>query len=54
MCGTDWSIESFDAPEFPELFKTVQQLKKNRICWQECGIVQVEVTLVKVITKGDF
>ena len=36
------------------IYPTIKDLKKNKKCVEECGIVKVEVKLVKVIEEGRF
>lgn len=47
MCGIDWQYECGPGVNSPTLYETIKALKKDRICWEECGIVEVELTLVK-------
>ena len=56
MCATDWDIELPLAPdvEFPEIYKSQKALKRARKCWQECGIVQVEVSFKRLAVKGKW
>lgn len=34
-----------------EVYDTIEQLKKERTCVAECGIVEVEVTLKRVVAQ---
>jgi hypothetical protein len=54
MCATDWFIEMPSGPEvgFPELYRTMKALRKERKCSRYCGIVEVELKLVKLRVKG--
>lgn len=54
MCGTDFTVEAMQAPNFPELFKSVAHLKKARSCWVECGIVEVEIVKKRWRRKSVF
>lgn len=46
ICTTDFHHD-FDESnaDLPEFFSTLKSLKKNRTCWKECGIVQVQVSV---------
>ena len=54
MCTTDWRYETTMKSGFPEIYKSVKDLKKNRICYVECGITKVEVVFVKCVLKENF
>lgn len=57
ICETDWNHEiDPDNADPPEFFSTIKRLKKNRTCWRECGIVQVEVSvrLIRSVKKGEL
>lgn len=55
MCTTDWLYELREPHlSFPELYKSLQDIRKRRVCVQECGITKVEIHLVKEVTKPDF
>ncbi len=53
MCMTDWDIEIpwHRKGEFPEVYKSMAALKRDRSCWRECGIVEVEVKFKRVALK---
>lgn len=51
-CGIDWNNEV--GQTCAEFFPTVKDLKKNRSCWSECGIVEIELVLNKWIKKQNF
>ena len=44
-CSTCWLHD----PDF-RVYASVERLKDNCYCWEECGIVEVEVKRVKDIT----
>lgn len=55
MCQTDWLHEIGEAPDLEgrmPIYSSIEDLKKEKTCWDECGIVEIELTLKKVITKG--
>lgn len=55
MRGTDLFTEAWIEPKkFPELYRTIKELKAERNCWRECGIVEVEVKEVKWRRKGSL
>ena len=37
-----------------EVFPSIEDLKNNKPCTQQCGIVEVEIKLKKVIRESDF
>lgn len=49
LCGTDYYHEIGECTT--HTFASVKALKQNNKCWRECGIVKVEVRLVKWMTK---
>ncbi len=54
VCGTDWTCEipwNRDAC-FPEIYRTQAALKRDRSCWKECGIYEVEVRFTRVVRKS--
>jgi len=54
MCGVDYQCELEN--DYVKIFVSPEELKKNKVCWEECGIVEVELDLtnVKWIEKQDF
>ncbi len=52
MCQTDWDFELGEACGGTKLYPSVEDLKENRKCVKQCGIVQVKVTLTKLIDPG--
>ena len=52
MCKTDWDYEIGNGTV--EVYDTIEQLKKERTCVAECGIVEVEVTLKRVILNDQI
>lgn len=58
-CGVDWQHEigPHGAPDLSgkvPLYNSIEDLKAKRKCWIECGIVELEVTLVKWAEKQDL
>jgi hypothetical protein len=48
VCGTDWDWEIGEAPSC-DVYDSVESLKRKKTCWKQCGIVELEVRLSKVI-----
>jgi hypothetical protein len=47
-CGIDWQCEIGEAPDLEgkmPLYSTIEELKENRTCWKECGIVELSIKL---------
>lgn len=56
-CGIDWDVEANfwrETSTLPILYPSVKQLKKDRLCWQECGIVELNLSSTKWIVKQDL
>lgn len=49
MCKTDWDCEIGAAPNGTKIYYSEVDLRHHRSCVRECGIVEVETRLVKVI-----
>lgn len=54
MCKTDWDFELGNALDGNKIYPSQGSLLANRSCIAECGMVEVEVRLRKVIQKEDF
>jgi len=52
MCATDWDIDIPLGAQDIKIITDLKYFKKTRKCWKECGIVEVELTCIKVIKKG--
>ena len=52
MCATDWYYELGYATGGNRVYASIEDLKSDRPCVEECGIVEVEVRLIKDITKA--
>lgn len=46
VCGVDWQEEIGECNDV-KLYSSIEALKKARQCWQECGIVEIEITVKK-------
>jgi hypothetical protein len=51
MCKIDWDEELGNAPS-STVYASLSYLKQQHPCWEECGIVEVEVSLVEIIAGG--
>lgn len=57
LCGVDWQHEIGEASDLEgrqPLYSSVKGLKKKSPCWEECGIVKVEIKLVRWVVKQDL
>ena len=45
VCGVDYQ-EHFNNTEV-STFPTIESLKKNKACWPQCGIVEIEIETVQ-------
>lgn len=53
LCSTDYEFELESAAGGVKIFSSINDLKKNRKCWEECGIIEVEIVQKKVIVEGE-
>ena len=53
MCKTDFDWELGEATGGNGVFPSLEDAKANLNCWQQCGIVAVNVELVEVVEHGD-
>lgn len=51
MCQIAWDHELGKADQV-EIYSTVKQLKDAHPCWKDCGVVEVEVSFVKMICEA--
>lgn len=54
MCKVDWEEDFPNSSDPGHVFASLEPLRRKRKCTEECGIVEVEVTLRKVIQESDF
>lgn len=54
MCMIDWQHEIGEAAGGNTVYASLNDLKKNHTCWEECGVVEVEVTHVRDIVPQDI
>lgn len=53
VCGTDWYHELGEEMAVPDVvvYPSAKSLKKHRTCWEEDGIVELEVKLSKWVKE---
>lgn len=51
MCAIDWSCELGAAMGGNTVYPSVDDLKRNHECWEDCGIVEVKVFYNKTIVE---
>jgi hypothetical protein len=55
MCTIDWEDERFQPMDGNRVYADIEDLKKDHECWNECGIVEVEVSFVReVVPQQDL
>lgn len=54
MCKTDFDYEVGNAMGGNKVYPSVRDLKANQGCWKECGIVEVEVSLRRVVAWENY
>lgn len=52
MCQTDWNTDLPLGANDVKLYTSLKALKRARSCVKECGIVEVEVKLKRLVKKG--
>ena len=52
MCFIDWNYELGNAAGGTLVYASINDLKDNHKCWEECGIVEVLVERTKLIDRG--
>jgi hypothetical protein len=45
LCKTDYEEELENSSGGVKIFSSIKDLKKNKSCWEYCGIVEVEIIL---------
>ena len=53
-CLTDWLHEVGEAPDLEgrmPFFSSVEKLKAAKPCWEECGILEIDGSLVRWVAK---
>lgn len=54
MCKIDFDYELGNATGGSRVYSSVSDLLREHDCAHECGIVEVEVRLAKIIEKGSL
>lgn len=52
MCEIDWRHELGEASGGNKVYGSLNDLKHHHTCWEECGVVEVEVRKVKVVSES--
>jgi nickel-dependent lactate racemase len=53
VCGIDWQHEIGECNDV-KLYSSIKALKKARQCWEECGIVELEIKVKKWVEPQDL
>lgn len=51
-CGVAWQHELDN--DYIKIFKSIKDAKKAKPCWDECGIVELEVSLKKWVEPQEL
>jgi hypothetical protein len=54
VCGVDWQHEIGEGPNDIKLYSSLEILKKERTCWKECGIVELDIRVKKWVEPQDL
>lgn len=54
MDMVDWQHELGEAPGGARVYASIDDLKEHNTCWNGCGIVEVTVSLVRVVEPQDL
>ena len=54
MCTIDFEDELGRASGGNIVYPSIKDLKEHHTCWEECGIVEVEVSFVKTIVEQNL
>jgi hypothetical protein len=54
MCKVDFECELEEDNKGTKIYPSVESLKKDRKCVEQCGIVKVKVELVEVVQGCDY
>ena len=46
-CGIDFQHELGEVLDYVKVYSTIEDLKRQVKCWEQCGIVELEVSLSK-------
>ena len=53
LCQTDWDTDIPMGAQDIKIVTNLKHLKQTRKCVKECGIVEVEIKLKRVVKKGN-
>ena len=53
MCEIDFDCELGRAKGGTRVYPSIEDLKERHDCWEECGIVEVEVRMVRQISPAN-
>ena len=54
MCKVDFDYVVGEALGGIKIYPSLEDLKENHTCWEECGIVKVKIVLVDTIAVGKY
>jgi hypothetical protein len=52
--GVDWQHEIGEASGGNRVYGSVRDLKENNRCWESCGVVKCNITLVEWVEEQNF
>jgi hypothetical protein len=52
MCGTAWRHDSRGSGKPVLVYRTIHDFENEKACSEECGLVEVEIRLVRWVKKG--
>lgn len=52
MCGTAWKHDMKRKAGGVPIYKTIHDFEDSHACSEECGLVEVEVRMVRWVKKG--
>lgn len=54
MCKIDWDWEIGAASGGNTVYPSIDDLKRNHSCWEECGIVEVKVFYNRTVVEEAY
>lgn len=52
MCRIDWECEIGQASDGNKIYPSIDDLKRHHDCAEQCGIVEVQVSLLRIVEPG--
>lgn len=49
MCKTDYYQKLGSASNASQIFSSIETLKQHKKCWSDCGVVEVEIFIKKIV-----